>query len=154
VDRWWIDQPALLGSCDLDDADLAFLREAGFSVIVCLLDPDEGAPSYDVNTARASGWEWHNIPVPDFAAPTLEQIEEFLTLIGSLVPEKKVVVHCRGGMGRTGTMAAAYWIEKGLPWQKAIAHTRERQPYAVENRHQEEKLREFDAWRASRGPSS
>ena len=92
----------------------------------------------------------HNIPVPDFAAPTVAQIEQFLALVSASVPEKKVLVHCRGGIGRTGTMAAAYWIAKGLSWQAAIAHTRERRRYAVENRQQEERLREFAA---SRGES-
>jgi protein-tyrosine phosphatase len=146
---WWIDEPVLLGSRDPDDAELEELRTNGFSVIVCLLNVRDQDSSYDRTLACASGWEWHNIPIPDFAAPTLEQIEAFLTLVGSSVPEKKVLVHCRGGIGRTGTMAAAYWITKGLSSEAAIARTRTRQRSAVESPEQEAILREFEAARNS-----
>jgi atypical dual specificity phosphatase len=144
VDRWWIDEPVLIGSANPSDADLESLRRDGFSVIVCLLDLQEQSSNYDKSLACASGWNWHSIPVPDFAAPTVAQIEQFLTLVSSSIPEKKVVVHCRGGIGRTGTMGAAYWIAKGLSWEAAIAHIRERRQYAVENRKQEAILREFE----------
>src|SRR5262245_26928328 len=89
---WWIDEPVLLGSRSPGDGDLENLRRKGFSVIVCLLDLQEQRPDYDTRHARASGWEWYNIPVPDFTAPTLEQISEFLTIIDSSIPAKKVLV--------------------------------------------------------------
>lgn len=146
---WWIDEPVLLGSRNPDDAELEELQASGFSVIVCLLDLQDQGSNYDRTKARASGWEWHNIPIPDFAAPTLEQIDAFLTLVGSSLPQKKVLVHCRGGIGRTGTMAAAYWITKGLSSESAIAKTRTRQRYAVESPEQEARLREFEAARKS-----
>ena len=142
--KWWIDEPVLLGSSNPTDADLRHLVADGFSVIVCLLDLDEYLPGYDRDHAASAGWEWHNISIRDFAAPTLQQIEQFLAIVSSSIPAKKVIVHCRGGIGRTGTMAAAYWIAKGLTSQSAIAHTRERRNYAVENRHQEAILGEFE----------
>jgi protein-tyrosine phosphatase len=147
VRGWWIDGPGLLGSRSPGDVDLEELRRNGFSVIVCLLDLREQRLDYDRSRASASGWEWHNIPVPDFAAPTLEQINEFLVLVESSIPAKKVLVHCRGGIGRTGTMAAAYWISKGLSSQAALARVRARQRYAVENPEQEARLRDFERTR-------
>ena len=148
MDKWWIDEPVLLGSSNPTDADLKQLIADGFSVIICLLDLDEHQPAYSRCPAAAAGWEWHNISIRDFAAPTVLQIEQFLALVASSIPQKKVVVHCRGGIGRTGTMAAAYWMTKGLSSQSAIVHTRERRPYAVENRHQETALVEFEKSRA------
>ena len=156
MDKWWIDEPVLLGSSNPTDADLTHLMADGFSVIVCLLDLDEYLPAYDRDDAGAAGWEWHNISIRDFEAPTLEQIEQFLAIVSTSIPSKKVIVHCRGGIGRTGTMAAAYWITKGLSSQSAIAHTRERRRFAVENRHQETILGEFEKRRLrgkSRGSS-
>ena len=144
MNRWWVDEPAVIGCASPSDADLDAWRADGFSVIVCLLDLEEQLPNYDRNRAAAAGWEWHNIPIRDFEAPTLEQIEQCLTLLHASLPQRKVVIHCRGGIGRTGTMAAAYWIAKGLSSQSAIARMRERRPYAVENRHQEAILREFE----------
>src|SRR5690242_18756374 len=126
MQRWWIDEPHLLGSGNLSDADLAQLRADGFSVILCLLDLSEQQTGYDQASAAQSGWEWHNVPVRDFAAPTIEQLEQCVTLLSGLLPYKKVVVHCRGGIGRTGTIAAAYWMAKGLSSESPIANVRER----------------------------
>lgn len=144
MQRRWIDEPHLLGSANLSDADLAQLRADGFSVILCLLDLSEQQVTYDRVRATSAGWEWHNVPIRDFAAPTIEQIDQCLNVMSESIPHKKVVVHCRGGIGRTGTMAAAYWIAKGLSSESAISHVRQQRPYAVENRHQEAILRDFE----------
>jgi len=57
----------------------------------------------------------------------------------------KVLVHCQGGTGRTGTMAATYWVKKGLSASKAIEKVRKSRPGAVEIPEQEESLFELEA---------
>lgn len=140
---WWIDEPSLLGSSNPSDAELESLRCSGFSVVVCLLDPEEQAPQYDVGGSTSAGWEWHNIPVRDFEAPTVAQLREFVSLVRMSLPIKRVLVHCQGGSGRTGTAAAAYWVAKGLSVSEAIARVRERRPHAIETLEQEAVLGEF-----------
>ncbi len=140
---WWIDEPALMGSSNLTDADLEQLRLSGFSVIVCLLDPLEQATGYDPRRAAAAGWEWHNIAIRDFNAPSVAQIRQFVALVAWSLPQKKTIVHCQGGTGRTGTMAAAYWIAKGLSVVQAIAAVRQRRPHAIETPEQEAVLVQF-----------
>jgi protein-tyrosine phosphatase len=66
----------------------------------------------------------------------------------------KVLVHCQGGSGRTGTMGAAYWIAKGLSAADAIRKVRQANPDAVETIGQERILDEFEevrkrAWKHS-----
>lgn len=149
---WWIDEPHLLGSSNPSDRDLDSLRTSGFGVIVCLLDEPEQSPRYDAARAVSLGYARRCIPVPDFQAPSLEQLEEFVTFVESLSRDTHVLVHCEGGIGRTGTMAAAYWIGRGLSAPDAIAKIRVVRPGAVESDAQRRVLHGFAARR--RGASS
>jgi protein-tyrosine phosphatase len=143
MDTWWIDEPVLVGSPNPTNEELEQLRVSGFSVIVCLLDIQEQTCRYATGRAVAAGWEWHNIAIRDFSAPSIEQLKSFVALMATLLPQKAVVVHCQGGTGRTGTMAAAYWIGKGLSAAQAIARVRQRRPNAVETPEQEAVLEDF-----------
>lgn len=55
----------------------------------------------------------------------------------------KVLVHCRGGLGRAGTVASALLMELGLDTQAAIARVRRARPGAVETQVQEEYLARY-----------
>jgi len=147
MDTWWIDEPRLLGSRNLTTADLEQLRGDGFNVLVSLLQEEEQAPSYDVSRAEALGFVRHNIPVEDFHPPTVDQLDQFVNLIDHLPDGSKVVVHCQGGTGRTGTFAAAYWVAKGIPVPGAIAHVRELRRHAIETPEQVAALERYAAGR-------
>jgi predicted protein tyrosine phosphatase len=143
MDTWWIDEPHLLGSSNPSDTDLERLRRDGFGVLVSLLCEEERAPRYDIARATALGYVRYNIAVRDFAPPALEQLEQFVKLVDGLPPRAKMIVHCEGGTGRTGTFAAAYWITKGMTAAEAIMHVRKVRPHAVETAEQEAVLVEF-----------
>jgi atypical dual specificity phosphatase len=143
MDTWWIDEPSVLGSENPSTEDLERLRARGFEVVISLLREHEQRPRYDVGRVLALGYVRHNIPVQDFHAPDLAQLEEFVDLIARLPPGAKVVVHCQAGIGRTGTFAAAYWITKGLPAGEAIQRIRHARQYAVETDEQVTALEEF-----------
>jgi len=151
MDRWWIDKPYLLGSSNPTDADLEQVRRDGFGVLVSLLREEEQAPRYDVARARVLGLVRHNIPVKDFGAPSVDQLEQFVKLVADLPPGAKVIVHCEGGTGRTGTFAAAHWVAKGATASEAIARIRKARPHAVETPEQEAALKDFATRRMERG---
>jgi atypical dual specificity phosphatase len=141
MDTWWIDEPQLLGSRNPSDSDLERLRRDGFGVLVSLLCEKERAPRYDIARAAALGYVRYNIPVQDFNPPTLDQLEQFVKLVDGLPPGTKMIVHCEGGIGRTGTFAAAYWVAKGMTAAEAIMHVRRARRGAVETQGQEAVLR-------------
>ncbi len=143
MDTWWIDNPRLLGSRNPTDAELKQSRRDGFEVLVSLLKEEKQPPGYDVGRAVGLGFARHNIPVRDFCPPTVDQLEQFVSLIANLPPETKTIVHCEGGTGRTGTFAAAYWAVKGLTVSDAISRVRKARPHAVETPDQEAGLRDF-----------
>lgn len=62
----------------------------------------------------------------------------------------KVLVHCHAGLGRTGTMAAAYWVNKGLSVNEAINKIRKSNPNVIESVGQENSLYELEVSIASR----
>lgn len=143
MDTWWIDKPHLLGSSNPSDADIEKLRGDGFDVLVSLLCEQAQLPRYDVIRVRTLGFERHNIPVQDFHPPTVDQLEQFVKLLRDLPTGARTIVHCQGGIGRTGTFAAAYFVAKGMTVPDAVAHVRKARHHAVETPEQEATLNEF-----------
>src|SRR5262245_33080397 len=140
---WWIDEPFLMGSSNPTDEELADLRADGFTVLVCLLDPTEQHPRYDVDIAQREGWSCHTIPIKDFQAPSIAQLDDVVRLVDGAGGQTKILVHCEGGIGRTGTMAAAYWIGRGLTVAQATARIRKARRDAVESEDQKRALHLF-----------
>lgn len=79
----------------------------------------------------------YNVSIPD------ERFEENWSAAGEelrsiLRNGSDVLVHCRGGLGRAGTIAARLLIELGMPPKTAIERVRAVRPGAIETRAQEE----------------
>ncbi len=85
-------------------------------------------------------------PVPDGAAPSLEQIERMVMFMQAEIRtwERPVVVTCRAGLGRTGTILACYMVFAGYKPEKAVSHIRELRPCAIETGAQEEAVFQYD----------
>jgi protein-tyrosine phosphatase len=152
MSTWWIHEPSVRGSSNPTNEDLETLRAQGFNVVVSLLYEKEQRPRYDLKRAQALGYVRRSIPIRDFVvrqgqkrdgAPTLAQLLEFTKLMESIPPGSKVLIHCQGGNGRTGAMAAAYWIAKCMTADAAIQQVRSANPCAIETPEQEAVLREF-----------
>lgn len=138
--QWWIDEPVFVGSSNPSTDELRDLFQLGFRTIISILDESEQRPNYDVEDAKAMGFDRIPIPIRDFTAPTQNQLSQFLSAANKALQKGKLIMHCQGGSGRTGTMAAAYWTGKGLPAKEAIEKIRKSRPNAVETKEQEENL--------------
>lgn len=79
------------------------------------------------------------VAIPDFTAPTVEQVEEVIAAINSfLTAGLPVAVHCGAGFGRTGTMLACYLVWQGRTAADAIATVRQQRPHSIETADQED----------------
>ncbi|MCD4733489.1 dual specificity protein phosphatase family protein [bacterium] len=75
----------------------------------------------------------------DFRAPSQEIIEHSITLIDEArAAGDGILVHCYMGIGRTGTVVAAYLTTQGLTGIEAIDRVRELRPGSVEVSEQED----------------
>jgi len=117
---WWIDEAVLLAGRNPEDADLARLREWGFGVAVSLLEEERQPARYDSKAASRAGWSIYSIPVPEGAAPSLEQLADFTKRVQSS-QGTKVLVFCDTGLGRSACMGAAYWVARGSTVSDAVA---------------------------------
>ena len=54
-----------------------------------------------------------HLPIRDGQAPTAEQVRRFLDVVSASEQRGTVFLHCGAGVGRAGTMAAAYLVSRG-----------------------------------------
>ena len=124
--------------------DLALLARQGIRAIVSLTEE----PINEV-TVGAQGFRYLHLPVEDFTAPSLEQINAGIAFIDRMrAAGNPVAVHCYAGLGRTGAMLACYLVKDGLAAASAIERVRRSRPDSVQTDGQirqvfryEEKLR-------------
>jgi ADP-ribosyl-[dinitrogen reductase] hydrolase len=79
---------------------------------------------------------WFHLPIVDVSIPD-ERFEQEWDVAGeelrSMLRRKlDVLVHCRGGLGRAGTIAARLLIELGVEPTKAIENVKAARPGAIE----------------------
>jgi len=115
------------------------LREAGAALLINLYemaDPPE--------LLADLGLEGLHLPVQNSDPPTQEQLRTGVAAIqATLAAGERVVVHCAAGLGRSGTLLAAYLVSQGLDPEAAIARVREARPGSVETLGQERAVHEF-----------
>lgn len=128
------DRPALL------ERDLARFREWGATGLVTLLEPHEmtllGVASLG-ERAVTHGLQWWHLPITDGCAPggAFETAWRDVAprLHAMLDADDRVVVHCRAGLGRSGTIAARLLVERGIEPDRAAAMVRRVRPGAIED---------------------
>ncbi|NJE02570.1 dual specificity protein phosphatase family protein [Thermococcus sp. MV11] len=121
-----------------------------FDAVVVLVEEFE--LPYSIEEWKKRGVEVLHSPIPDFTAPTLSQLLEILGWIeGKRMQGKRVLIHCLGGLGRSGTVAVAWLMySKGLPLGEALARVRSIRPGAVETPEQMKILKELESFLRSR----
>lgn len=94
-----------------------------------------GSIDYYFSLLKEKGFDFLHIPIADGHPPTLEQMDEIYKW---LKRGKGNLVHCVGGIGRTGTVISAYLIlEEGLDSEEAVEEVRRFRPGAVQTYEQE-----------------
>jgi nicotinamidase-related amidase len=125
--------------------DIEALHGERVDAIVCLLAADEfhryGVE--DLLTAyRGAGFQTHHQPVLDGSVPSPDELASTVKhLLALLASNQRVVVHCVGGLGRAGTIAACTLRALGLSATEAVDRIRRtRSQRAIETLIQEQTI--------------
>lgn len=89
----------------------------------------------------ASGLTWLRLPIPDASVPgpsfEAAWVQAGPQWRGLLTRGDRIVIHCRGGLGRSGLVAARLLVELGDSAREALLRVRAARPGAVETAEQE-----------------
>jgi ADP-ribosyl-[dinitrogen reductase] hydrolase len=130
--------------------DMAAIHAFGAALLVTLMEPLElvqaEVPVEVMRTSAASrGIDWLHLPITDFQAPGAEFEAAWprhsAAICDLLKRKRNVVVHCRGGRGRSGMIAARLLLEFGFSANDAIKSIRAVNPLAMETIAQEDYIR-------------
>lgn len=129
--------------------DIQTIKNNGIGSVVTLITDDElefyGVPSLELELQK-EGLHTKHVSIVDQGIPTEDELKELVSWIDYRVGNNdKVLVHCVGGLGRTGTVVSSY-LKKyhKLSANSAIDMVRKsRSPRSVESKVQEEMVRRF-----------
>ena len=111
------EHPAKEGEEQLSEK-LQLFALAGITHFIDLTSPADPVKTYQ----PLGGAVRINHPITDFGVPSPLQMQGILQSIQSALSQGgKVYVHCKGGIGRTGTVAATWLTEQGLDDKQALA---------------------------------
>lgn len=120
-------------------ADVDAIAAWGAKLVLTLLEPAElqvlKVPTLG-HEIQLRGMDWRHLPIADFSVPNARFEEQWQTHgrdIRTLLRDgSDVLVHCKGGLGRAGMIAARLLAELGTPPDDAIRMVRAARRGAIE----------------------
>ena len=127
------------------NTDLDAIQRWGATAVVTLIEEHE----FDLlsvrdlpGKVRHRHMEWWHLPIQDGKSPPARSFDDRWAVAGDALRDRlrlgfDVLVHCRGGLGRAGTVAARLLVELGARPDDAIRRVRDVRPGAIEDGAQE-----------------
>jgi atypical dual specificity phosphatase len=102
------------------------LLNAGIRTFIDLTEPDELIPysnglkqraeTLGLNPVEINSIEYHRFAIPDRCTPASHALVSDICAVleGCHSRGRKAAIHCRGGVGRTGTIVGCWLVQSGL----------------------------------------
>jgi len=122
-----------------EESDLRALSLLGVQILVNLTEPP-------YKKTRISEFDIQNefFPVADMGVPTLEATTEFCARVSTWLDEGiTTVLHCKAGLGRTGTLLACILAHRGMRPGNAIEKVRMTNPRYIQSEVQFQFIEEY-----------
>lgn len=134
------DHSAATGAWARDLAlDLDVIAAWGARLVLTLVEPAELVALKVPHLGReiqGRGIEWRHLPIADYSVPTeafeLQWATDGPQIRALLRSGAGVLVHCKGGLGRAGMIAARLLVELGMDAEEAIREVRRARKGAIE----------------------
>lgn len=122
------------------DSDLKALSRCGITMLITLTEKD-----FPQDALARNGLKNFHLPVYDQEPPTVAQMQMLLARMSVALRRGEVLaVHCLAGLGRTGTVLAAWLVREGLTAEEALRRVRLIDAQYVQSEAQEALLYEFE----------
>jgi len=130
--------------------DVASICTWGAMIVLCLMEENE-LRQLEVTDlpriVRTAGLEWLHMPIVQGSIPGVNWEARWQEIAprlhDALSAGARILAHCNGGLGRTGTVCARLLIELGADTDAAIRTVRAARPGAIENALQEDYIRQL-----------
>ncbi len=141
----WVDNNLAFGPIPDDKYELEYIAK-NFDLVVAVCLDEELQYSVDLLHDINRNVEFIHLNTPDFGIPLFSDMYLILEKIIDVIRGGgRVFIHCVGGKGRSGTIAAAYLMRRyGYTAEDAIRKVREFRPGAIETRIQELLLETYE----------
>ena len=118
-DSYWVHSRLLAGPYPCgENREISALLTVGVTLFIDLTEVGE-LPPYAPELP--AGIEHLRMPIRDFSVPTPQGMERILQALDSaLASGRTAYLHCRGGIGRTGTVVGCHLVRHGLMGAEAL----------------------------------
>jgi atypical dual specificity phosphatase len=141
------EHPGVQGEAALP-ARLMAMQAAGIQRFIDLTAPADPVPAYQPYPVGGQAAQRESHPITDFGVPTDAGMHAILDSVRqALARGERLYLHCKAGIGRTGTVVACILVDHGFPAEEALA-VLQRKWQSVEKCHAEPLTPETDAQRA------
>ena len=122
---------------------LKIFKDNHIDIIVSLLEISElkslGCENL-TKEIKLNNFIWLHFPINDFNIPTKNSLLKLNLLLSDLEnflkKEKNIIIHCKAGLGRTGTIASLLLAKLGISPKDAIKFIRKYRPGSIDTDEQ------------------
>ena len=122
---------------------LKIFKNNHIDIIVSLLETSELKSLGCDNLTKEielNNFVWFHFPITDFDIPTKDSLSELNLLLSDLdnflKKEKNIIIHCKAGLGRTGTIASLLLTKLGISTKNAVQYIRKYRPGSIDTDEQ------------------
>lgn len=129
---WFIEEKLAGSGMPTSSEELDWVIKQGIS---CVVTMTEGR----LPQSWVQNIQYRHVPTEDFTAPDIEKIDQTVDFIHQRIESKEpIMVHCAGGLGRTGVILACYLIKyENYSANDAIESVRKRRPGSIQSKSQQ-----------------